>query len=290
MLNSQVSRSWQVDALPSLMTMALDIVESLYGLPARTRAQHDLAQLEAELASYMAQDSEGMLPSQQLLAALYGPMGLVGDWEQFFAVDNCLMDRILSRRRGIPVSMAVLLLHLCEHFNIEAEGINFPGHFLVRVFDELTAKDSLEKSAEINLERCAASQIIDPFSGQRLSHHHIELLLRGARGNLAKLSAKHLVAAEPLDIILRLLDVTKASFIHHKHFRHALMCSQLLISLRPDCPLERRDRGFLYEQLECHQLASEDFEYFIEQCPDDPLADVLQVQALALDLLAPVLH
>lgn len=300
MLKSQVSATWQRDDLPSLMTMALDVVESLYGMAARELAEADLAQLETELNQHLLaakEDTEqAHLTGQQLLTALYGPLGFVGDWERFFAVDNCLMDRILSRRRGIPVSMAVLLLHLCDHFGVRAEGISFPGHFLVRVFTQSNPAQhsptsmSHDTGTHIDLEDAAPCYIIDPFSGQSLSHHQIEQLLRGARGNLAKLTPRHLLAAEPLDIILRLLDVTKASFIHHQHFTHALMCSQLLLTLRPNCPLERRDRGFLYEQLECHQLAAEDFEYFIEQCPEDPLADVLKIQAMALDLLPHVLH
>ncbi|MGO4998420.1 SirB1 family protein [Oceanisphaera sp. W20_SRM_FM3] len=291
MLKTTISDTWQRDGLPNLMMLAMDVVESLFGLEARDRGEVELFELERELAdeldsqlgSLSATDTRP-ISGQALLAALYGPLGFVGDWERFFAVDNCLMDRVLSRRRGIPVSMAVLVLYLCERFGIRAEGISFPGHFLVRIFNEPTANSDSES------ESTDSCDIIDPFTGKVLSHHQIEQLLRGARGNLAKLTPQHLVPAEPLEVIMRLLNVTKASFIHHQHFTHALMCSQLLLTLKPECPLERRDRGFLYEQLECHQLAVDDFEYFIEQCPEDPLAEVLKIQALALDLLPSVLH
>lgn len=290
MLKTNISDTWQADDLPNLMLLAMDVVESLFGLEARDRGEVALFELERELADQLDSQLKGTsdltpVTGAALLAALYGPLGFAGDWERFFAVDNCLIDRVLSRRRGIPVSMAVLLLHLCARFEIRAEGISFPGHFLVRVFDE----PDTDSDASLD-SRPADSKIIDPFTGKVLSHHQIEQLLRGARGNLAKLTPQHLTAAEPLEVIMRLLMVTKASFIHHQHFTHALMCSQLLITLKPDCPLERRDRGFLYEQLECHQLAAQDFEYFIEECPEDPLAEVLKIQALALDLLPHVLH
>ena len=290
MLKTTISDTWQPDDLPNLMMLAMDVVESLFGLEARDRGEVALFELERDLCEILDPGFGDSAPitGEALLAALYGPLGFKGDWERFFAVDNCLMDRVLSRRCGIPVSMAVLVLYLCERFGIRAEGISFPGHFLVRIFDH-------EPDADTNLPIDAApshaeSHIIDPFTGKVLSHHQIEQLLRGARGNLAKLTPQHLVPAEPLEVIMRLLAVTKASFIHHQHFTHALMCSQLLITLKPDCPLERRDRGFLYEQLECHQLAAQDFEYFIEECPEDPLAEVLKIQALALDLLPHVLH
>ena len=289
MLKTNISNTWQAEQLPNLMMLALDVVESLFGLEARDQGEVALFTLEQELAEQLdpgfGADTE--ITGQDLIAALYGPLGFTGDWERFFAVDNCLMDRVLSRRRGIPVSMAVLVLYLCERFGIRAEGISFPGHFLVRIFAEPVSETDIALDSTDNHD---SSDIIDPFTGNSLSHHQIEQLLRGARGNLATLTPQHLVAAEPLEVIMRLLNVTKASFIHHQHFTHALMCSQLLLTLKPDCPLERRDRGFLYEQLECHELAVDDFEYFIEQCPDDPLAEVLKIQVMALDLLPHVVH
>lgn len=278
MLKSNISDSWSNETLPSLMTLALDVVESLYGLELRDQAEVKLFALEHELAAQFSDASA--ITGHELLAALYGPLGVAGDWERFFSIDNCLMDRVLERRRGIPVTLAILVLHLCERFNIHAEGIAFPGHFLLRVFnDKHTA-----------LSDKPTSDIIDPFTGQVLSRHEIDRLLRGARGNLAKLSEQHLKAAEPLDVIMRLLNVAKGSFIHHQHFSQALMCSQLLLKLKPDCPYERRDRGFLYEQLDCNQLAADDFEFFIEQCPENPLSEILKIQMSALDLAPPILH
>jgi regulator of sirC expression with transglutaminase-like and TPR domain len=276
MLKTNISDGWSSDEPRSLMMLALDVVESLYGLKARDQAQVSLFALEQELAEQLQdqqQEQQKEPPTaEQLLSALYGPLGVMGDWERFFSTDNCLMNRVLSRRRGIPVTLGILVLHLCERFDMRAEGICFPGHFLLRV-----------KAPEGDV-------IIDPFTGRPLSRNEIEQLLRGARGNLARLKPNHLKAAESLEILTRLLNVTKASFIHHKQFSQALACSQLLLKLKPDCPFERRDRGFLYEQLDCDRLAADDFEFFIEHCPEDPVADVLKAQILALDLGPQTLH
>ena len=294
MLKSTISDTWSGAEPLSLMTLAMDVVESLFGLEARDQGEVALFTLEKELADELDPGFGDATPitGQTLLAALYGPLGFKGDWERFFAVDNCLMDRVVSRRRGIPVSMAVLVLYLCERYGIRAEGISFPGHFLLRIFDEPAALPTGEFGLddEINLQPPTSSQIIDPFTGQPLTQHATERILRGARGNLAKLTPAHLKPAEPVEVLMRLLNVTKASFIHHQHFTHALMCSQLLLKLDPDCPFERRDRGFLYEQLECNQLAVEDFEFFIEHCPEDPLADILKIQVAALGSLPNVVH
>ena len=67
-------------------------------------------------------------------------------------------------------------------------------------------------------------------------------------------------------------------------------CSELLLRMKPGDPLETRDRGLIYQQLDCHHQAADDFAYFIEQCPDDPVADVLKAQLAALDLSPKPLH
>lgn len=50
---------------------------------------------------------------------------------------------------------------------------------------------------------------VDPFNGDELSLHRIELLLRGALGNLATLSDDHLQPCGQWEIIERLLNVSK---------------------------------------------------------------------------------
>ena len=52
-----------------------------------------------------------------------------------------------------------------------------------------------------------------PLTGDELSLHHIELLLRGALGNLATLSSDHLQPAGQWEIIERLLNVSKGALL-----------------------------------------------------------------------------
>ena len=70
----------------------------------------------------------------------------------------------------------------------------------------------------------------------------------------------------------------------------ALRCSELLLVLHPEDAYEVRDRGLLYEQLQCESLAAEDLNYFIEQCPHDPVTELLREQVARLDSRAPTLH
>ena len=48
--------------------------------------------------------------------------------------------------------------------------------------------------------------------------------------------------------------------------------------------------GFIYQQLDCHQIAATDYQYFIDQCPDDPASELLKSQVNAMNEKVVVVH
>ena len=107
--------------------------------------------------------------------------------------------------------------------------------------------------------------------------------------------------AEPLDeveieeqpndkLIVTLLQSQKNAFIDEGFFAQALCCVDMLMQIAPDDPYERRDRGFLLQQLDCFKVACDDFEFFIEKCPKDPAAEFLKVQLDEMKRKSNVFH
>ena len=78
--------------------------------------------------------------------------------------------------------------------------------------------------------------------------------------------------------------------IKEKDFDKALKCVDILLSLRPDDPFERRDRGFLLHQLDCFKVAYDDYRYFVQQCPKDPAAQLLKMQLDKISFNEATLH
>jgi regulator of sirC expression with transglutaminase-like and TPR domain len=64
----------------------------------------------------------------------------------------------------------------------------------------------------------------------------------------------------------------------------------MALEFSPGDPHEIRDRGYIYQQLECSHVAAMDYEYFIEQCPEDPAAELLKLQVQALNEEPLTLH
>ena len=254
-----------------LAMLALMVAEDVQDEPVLLPGLHALAELRLQVSQWVTAEEEAER-IEQLRSAFFGELGFHGDSDHFFQPENCLLDQVLAKRSGIPVSLGIVLIHLARSLAIPVAGICFPGHFMVR------------------LGAGKQARILDPFSGDYLSRAQLELRLRGSLGDLARLEDKHLQAAEQREIIERLLNVSKGSQVQAGELLLALRCSELLLCLNPDDPYEVRDRGLLYEQLECEPWAAEDLSFFIEQCPSDPVVGLLKEQLARLDDRAPTLH
>ena len=254
-----------------LAMLALMVAEDVQDEPVLLPGLHALAELRLQVSQWVTAEEEAER-IEQLRSAFFGELGFHGDSDHFFQPENCLLDQVLAKRSGIPVSLGIVLIHLARSLAIPVAGICFPGHFMIRLGTGKLAR------------------ILDPFSGEYLSRAQLELRLRGSLGDLARLEDKHLQAADQREIIERLLNVSKGSQVQAGELLLALRCSELLLCLNPDDPYEVRDRGLLYEQLECEPWAAEDLSFFIEQCPSDPVVGLLKEQLARLDDRAPTLH
>lgn len=80
-------------------------------------------------------------------------LGFRGDVENYYSAGNSLLPDVIRRRRGIPLSLALIYLFVASRAGLEVDGVNFPGHFLVRFEDVLI--DPFEGGKRLSLENCA---------------------------------------------------------------------------------------------------------------------------------------
>ncbi|WP_022942513.1 SirB1 family protein [Psychromonas hadalis] len=207
-----------------------------------------------------------------LIDLLYQQQGYEGDWKAFFKVKNALISRVFARRKGIPISLGILLLDFLQLCEFDAQGICFPSGFIIRI--------TLENEVVY----------FDPFTGELPSWESLELKVRGQLGNLAKLTLDMLKPDSHETIIKRFINVLKAAYIQAGRSEIALLCSDILLRLDPDDAYEVRDRGFLFQQLDCLSLARNDFEYFMKHHPQDPMVHILQKQIQEMNFINQVIH
>lgn len=258
----------------SLVEVVMTVESELTGITAKKiqdelNLQHIV--LKSKLAGCAAADKAKL---NKLIDILYQQQGFKGNWQSFFEVENVLISKVLSRRTGIPISMGVLFLDFLKSCDFDAQGICFPSGFLIR----------------INLQDEVL--YLDPFTGELPSIDALELKVRGQLGNHARLTADMLEPDDNKTIIMRLINVMKAAYLEADVLEQALLCSDILLRIDPDDAYEVRDRGFIFQQLDCFKLASSDFEFFIEQFPEDPIVALLkqQINQMNLEKNTQVIH
>ena len=107
---------------------------------------------------------------------------------------------------------------------------------------------------------------------------------------VAELFNEDLDEADNAEVIRKLLDTLKSSLMEERQMELALRASEALLQFNPEDPYEIRDRGLIYAQLECEHVALTDLSYFVEQCPEDPISEMIRAQINTISHKQIVLH
>jgi len=165
-------------------------------------------------------------------AYLFEDQQFIGNREQYEDPRNSCLNEVLDRRTGIPITLALVYMEVARRAGLLVDGINFPGHFLVRC-PEVTSRGS-------------SGLIIDPFhGGALLSEHDCRLLLQRHVGSEVAFSKSLLAPATRPQIIVRMLLNLKRIYVHMRSFPQARVVTELLLAITPSALSELRDRGLL---------------------------------------------
>jgi regulator of sirC expression with transglutaminase-like and TPR domain len=187
---------------------------------------------------------------------LYDEQGFGGNRERYDDPRNSFLNEVLDRRIGIPISLAIVYLEVARRAGLHVDGVNFPGHFLLRARDGVTT----DAHSEI--------VIIDPFhGGARLSEYDCRQLLRQHVGDEAAFDTTLLAPATRHEIVVRMLVNLKRLYVRMRSFPQARAISSLLLGIDPAAVSELRDRGLLAYHLEDFPAALRDLEEYLRLSP-----------------------
>lgn len=263
--------------LIDLPDAAIPLAEAALWIAAEGRPEVDVPAALGELdrltesAAVRLGEARG-LPEQvvRLNHCLFIDERFTGNRQQYDDPRNSFLDVVLARRIGIPITLSVVYLEVARRIGLAADGIGFPGHFLVKV----AAADG-----EI---------VVDPFYGVVLDEDECEVRLRQVAGPEATLDPGMLESTTQAAILRRILGNLKHIHVSRSEFDAALRCCDRILMLAPEDPIERRDRGLIYRELECFGPALDDLDHFLSALPAHPTAQA--VTALRRELGARVRH
>ena len=198
---------------------------------------------------------------------LFSDLGFSPNTENYYDPRNSFLNEVLERRKGIPITLSVIYIELGRRIGLPLQGVSFPGHFLVK---------------------CAVSEgavVLDPYSGGiSLDLHDLQKRLREVRGGEVSraIIAELLVAATNKEILARLLRNLKAIYLREQQLDKALPILDWIIAAVPDQTPEVRDRGMLYQELECARAALTDFETYLKLAPGSEDANDIRARIIEL--------
>jgi regulator of sirC expression with transglutaminase-like and TPR domain len=158
--------------------------------------------------------------------------GYSGDALTYDDLQNANLMRVVDRRKGLPVALGILYMHVGRAQNWETVGLAFPGHFLVR------------------LSAGAERLILDPFHGGRIcTAAELRELLKATAGTERELQTEYYAPVSDRDVLLRLQNNLKARLIQAEQFERAVTVAETMLMLAPDLAELWREVGLLHTRL-----------------------------------------
>jgi regulator of sirC expression with transglutaminase-like and TPR domain len=204
---------------------------------------------------------------------LFDDLGFGGNTDNYNDPRNSYLNEVIDRRTGIPITLSVLYMEIGRRIGLPFEGVSFPGHFLVR------------------LPLRGGTLVLDPFSGgvpqpeAELRERLKRVIPREALGGVP-------VAELPLDqflepasnrqILARLLRNLKGVYREKDQPERLLAVLNRMIVVAPESAAELRDRGLVYQRLECWRPALQDLAEYLQREPE--ATDQDEVRAKMVDL------
>lgn len=217
-----------------------------------------LAQIDAladRLRRRIPADAAPLQRLRLLNRYFFTELGFAGNVNDYHDPRNSYLPAVLETRRGIPITLALLYIELATQAGLKAQGISFPGHFLVK----------------LRLPR--GEVVIDPFSGQSLSREDLEERLQPLRaehglfGDDEAPLGLFLQAAPPRDVVVRLLRNLREIHRAAEDLERLAAVLRRLVILLPEAWEQRRELALVLADLGRHGAAADELALYLQHRP-----------------------
>jgi len=235
----------------NLARAALMVAREEYPQLSEERCLGQLDLLAEETRDRLNDENAHLLVLQELLNSLYERQGFRGNREAYYDPRNSFLNDVLDRKLGIPLTLGIVVLEVGWRLDLPLEGVNFPGHFLVRFKGD------------------AMDLLVDPYDGGavRFEDEAQELLDR-VYGGMIRVHDSFLKAATKREMLVRLLMNLKSLYLNVQDHTRALSVVERILLIRPIAAGEIRDKGVILARLGRKREALEQLEAYLNVAPD----------------------
>lgn len=222
---------------------------------AHERRLQDIAET---LEQHLARPGVREHPRRTILTVnqlLYRELGFRGNTDHYDDPRNLYLNYVLSERRGIPVTMAIIYAEVCHRVGLDVQPVGLPGHVVCRYRPD---------GAEVEADEL----LLDVFSfGRLMTRRDCQILVRNIFGSRVEFKDHYLASLQPRQVLQRLLHNLKAGYLQRGDEDRAAKVIDLLLALYPWDLDEIRDRGMLRERLGDVAPALSDLEQYVQFRP-----------------------
>ena len=178
--------------------------------------------------------------------------GYRGDEQTYDDLRNADLAQVIQRRRGLPVALSILYIHAARSLGWRIEGLNFPGHFVIRLFGERQAA------------------ILAPFAGgAQRSIQDLRQLLKAQSNDKTELKPDHFAGLENRQILIRLQNNIKVRRIQEGDLKGAERALQRMLWISPNQAELWRESGILNIRLDNLLAARRSLTRYLELAEND---------------------
>ncbi|MFM2130578.1 MAG: hypothetical protein RL477_2124 [Pseudomonadota bacterium] len=211
-----------------------------------------LDDLAAAVARAAGDNSSGESQVRALTGVIHGSEGYSGDADTYDDLQNANLMRVIDRRKGLPVALGILYLHAARAQGWLADGLAFPGHFLIA------------------LSRGPERVIVDPFAGAAIGGASaLRGLLKKVSGPEAELTPACYAVLDDRHILLRLLNNAKTRLAAQGRFARAVAVIDRMLLIAPEETALYRDLGILQAEAGNLKAAVAALTIFVDRTQDE---------------------
>ena len=257
----------QSDERINLARAALLIAKEEYPQLSVERHLGCLDQLTEEVRDSIADETAPLVILEELLRTVYKRNGFRGNREAFYDPRNSFLSDVLDRKKGVPLTLGIVLLEVGWRLGLPLEGVNFPGHFLVRYHG------------------IAVRLLVDPFNGGRIwFEDQAQELLNRVYGGMVMVQPRFLKVSARREMLVRLPTHLKGIYLNVQDNDRALATIERILVIHPTASGQIRDKGTLLARMGRSGEALEQLQWYLDYAPD--ASDTGQIRTLVEDLRA----
>jgi regulator of sirC expression with transglutaminase-like and TPR domain len=203
----------------------------------------------------------------ELLEMLFVRRAFAGNRKAYYDPRNSFLNDVLDRSTGIPLTLGMVLLEVGWRLGLPLEGVNFPGHFLVRYRGD------------------AVDLLIDPFDAGKVRFaDQAQELLDQLYGGMVRVQDPFLRTATRRDMLVRLLSNLKSVYVNVGDHVRALAVVERLLVIQPESRADLRARGLLLARMGRREEAMAQLQEYLDLTPG--AGDQERIKSMMADLEA----